>query len=140
MTIPIACLLGFAGWTVLLVSMVGVWRVVLVLRGRMASNEFTSGTPHGSEAYWRLNRAHMNAVENLPIVATVILIGTILGIDSPLFDRLSEFVLGARIVQSLVHVSSGGKRAVSIRFSAFAVQLLALAWMGVDFVKTLGIR
>ncbi|MBI2374634.1 MAG: MAPEG family protein [Deltaproteobacteria bacterium] len=138
MTIPIACLLGFTAWAMLLVGFVGAWRTVLVVTGRVAANGFPSGTPHGSERYWRLNRAHLNAVENLPVIATVVLVGTILGVDTPLFDRLSMFVLGARIVQSLVHIASGSKQAVSVRFSAFAVQVLAVLWMGVEITRVSG--
>jgi hypothetical protein len=53
----------------------------------------------------------------------------VLHLNGPQFNRLPEVVLGARVMQSLVHISSGSSRAVSVRFSLFIVQLVCFGWL-----------
>ena len=110
-------------WTLTLLLGVGFSRVGAVVAGRTKANEFPSGVPHGGDAYWRLNRAHMNCVENLPLFASVVLVATVAGVKAPGLDTLARVFLGARIGQSVVHVSSGGVMAVNVRFTFFLVQV-----------------
>jgi uncharacterized MAPEG superfamily protein len=138
MGVPLLCLLGFAAWAILLVLAIGTARTTQVLRGEKRSNEFPSGMQHGGELYWRLNRAHVNTVENLAVFATLVLVGTAVHVSTPAFERLPEVVLGARIVQSLVHISSGSPRAVNVRFTAFVVQLVCFGWMLLEILRTAG--
>jgi uncharacterized MAPEG superfamily protein len=123
MTTPLWCLLGFVTWTLVLLLGVGFSRVGAVLGGRKKANEFPSGVPHGGDAYWRLNRAHMNCVENLPLFASVVLVATVAGLKAPILDTLARVYLGARIGQSVTHVSSGSVMAIKVRFTFFLVQI-----------------
>jgi hypothetical protein len=66
MAAPLLCLVGYALWAILLVLYVGGQRAFQVVTGKKAPNAFPSGVQHGSDAYWRANRAHINATENLP--------------------------------------------------------------------------
>lgn len=127
MKTALVCLVLFALWAILLVGVVISWRTLLVLRGKKEANEFASGTPHGEDWYWRLNRAHMNAVETLPVFAAIVLGGYALGADGDDIATAAQVVLGARIVQTVLHVSSGSAMVVSVRFCAFATQLGAMA-------------
>jgi hypothetical protein len=127
---PIVALVLFALWAIVLVLSVGVWRTSLVFAGKAAANSFPSGTQHGGDAYWRLNRAHMNTVENLPIFATLVLAGSYLQISDTAFQLLPSLIFYARVVQSLIHVASGSVIAVTLRFLAFGVQVLAMIWLG----------
>ena len=120
------CLVGFAAWAVLLVVAIALYRVAQVLTGQKRANEFPSGMQHGGDRYWRLNRAHMNAVENLPIFAALVLTASILHVD---VLKWAEVALVARIVQSVVHVSSGSVMAVNLRFTAFVTQVACYAGM-----------
>src|SRR5262245_22534364 len=86
MTIPLWCLAGFVVWTLVLLTAVAFSRVGAVLAGRARANEFPSGVPHGGDRYWRLNRAHMNCVENLPLFGAVVLIAAVAGIRAPALD------------------------------------------------------
>ncbi len=138
MTTPLWCLLGFASWTVLLVLTVGLWRLVLVFAGKMAPNAFPSGTPHGTDLYWRLNRAHMNAAENLPLMASVVLVGTLVGVFTPLFSTLAQVYLAARIVQSLVHIASNASIVINLRFTALLAQFICFGWMIVEIAANAG--
>ncbi|MCO4746992.1 MAG: MAPEG family protein [Proteobacteria bacterium] len=129
MTTPLLCLLGFALWTVLLVSTVATWRTVQVLRGEIPSNGFKSGQEHGSERYWRLNRAHANTAENLPIFGAIVLAGAVADVQEPSLATLALVVLVARFFQTGVHVSSGSAMAVNVRFTFFVTQLICMVLM-----------
>jgi len=128
-TIPLLCLFGFILWTVLLLIAIGAARVAQILAGKARASDFTSGIPHGGDRYWRLNRAHMNCLENLPLFSAVVLTGAVIGADAPLLDRFSELYLVARVGQSLTHISSGSERAIQVRFAFFTFQLLCLLGM-----------
>ena len=138
MPVALACLLGFAAWAILLVAVLAASRAAQVLTGRKRSNEFPSGIQHGGERYWRLNRAHVNTVENLPIFATIVLVGAVVHTSTPTFGLLAGVVLAARVVQSLVHISSGSELAVNVRFTAFITQLLCYVWMLTEIVRAAG--
>ena len=135
MTTPLPCLLGYAGWAIALVLALAVVRVSQVLAGTKRPNEFPSGVPHGSDREWRLNRAHVNCLENLPVFAAVVLVGAVLSVESPTLDRLAIGVLAARVGQSLVHIASGSSLAVNARFTFFGTQIVCLVWMA---IHTLG--
>ena len=87
----------------------------------------------GGDAYWRLNRAHMNCLENLPMFATVVLVATVVGIRTGTLDTLAQTYLVARIGQSLAHVSSGSVLAVNVRFTFFLIQVGCL----IGFLQTI---
>lgn len=123
LTPELYALLGFTLWAVLLVTAVATWRAAQVLIGQKRANEFPSGTPHGSDPYWRLNRAHMNTAENLPIFTALVVIAHLAGVHSEMTANLANIIVGTRVVQSLIHISSGSAMAVNARFTAFLVQI-----------------
>ena len=129
MPTAIIALTLYALWAMFLVLSIGAARVRQVARGQAQPTSFTAGVPHGPEPYWRLNRAHMNTIENLPIFATVVLSGWAINAVGPTFNALAMTVVGARAVQSLIHISSGSVHAINLRFSAFAVQIVCQIWM-----------
>lgn len=131
MSAPLVSLVWFALWAVFLVLVVGAWRARDVMSGKAAPNTFTSGERHGSDAYWRANRAQANTVENLPIFAALVLSGVAAGVDTAMFSLLCTVVVIARIVQSLIHLSSGSVAAVNFRFFAFLVQIACFIWIGI---------
>jgi uncharacterized MAPEG superfamily protein len=137
MKIPILCLVGFAGWALFLVLMIGLYRVTQVLTRKVPPKGFPGGTPHGSERYWRLNRAHMNTLESLPVFATLVLSAALVGVQGPLVDQIAMTILGARVGQSAAHVAGGDNIHVNVRFTFFAVQLVCFVWLGILIVATL---
>ena len=134
----IVALVFYALWEVVLVLMVGGDRVLLVLKGDAKVTSFSPGVPHGSESYWRINRAHMNTVENLPIFAAVVLAGWAIGLETLMFNRLAVIVVCARVVQSVIHILSGSAPAINLRFLAFGVQLVCIVWMAVMILQQAG--
>lgn len=129
MTTPLWCLLGFVGWTIALLLSVGGARLAQILGGHARPSDFPSGVPHGGDRYWRLNRAHLNCVENLPLFAAIVLTGAVIGADAPVLDRLTTTYLLARVAQSCIHIASGSDLAVQLRFTCFLVQIVSLIWM-----------
>jgi len=125
----IIALTFYALWAMFLVLSIGAARVHQVVTGKSGVTEFTAGVPHGPEPYWRLNRAHMNTIENLPIFATVVLAGVAANAADATFNMLAIIVVFARAVQSLIHISSGTATAINLRFAAFAVQIVCQMWM-----------
>ncbi len=123
-------LLGFVGWTLLLlVTCIGGPRISAVMKGEARANSFNPAVPHGSDRYQRAMRAHLNCVENLPIFAALVLLGASLGVSGSLFQVAAAVVLPARMLQSVAHLASGRNRAVLVRFTFFSIQLLGFAVM-----------
>ena len=117
-------LLGFATWTIaLVVGGIGVTRITQVLKRQARANSFNPSVPHGSERYQRSMRAHVNCVENLPVFASLVLLGSAHGMTGPWFQTAAFIVLPARVLQSVCHIASGRNRAVLGRFSFFCVQI-----------------
>ncbi|HEY1612970.1 MAG TPA: MAPEG family protein [Rhizomicrobium sp.] len=135
----IDALIFYALWAIALVLMVAADRTLLVLRGQAKIDSFTPGAPHGSDSYWRINRAHINTVENLPVFAAIVLSGWVVGQETLMFGRLATIVVVARIVQSLVHIASGKPRAIQLRFAALAVQIACEIWMAMLVLRTGGL-
>src|SRR5256885_16509731 len=104
MTIPLWSLLAMVTWTMALVIAISMYRRGQVELGRKRDNEFPSGVPHGTDRYWRLNRAHVNCVENLPLFASVVLVAHVAHIQNSTLDLLSIVYVGARGGQSTVHI------------------------------------
>lgn len=128
---PIIAIVIFALWTAFLALCVPIWRMTLVASGQARAGDFTPGDAHGSRAYWRLNRAHANAVENLVVFAALAVCGLAAGISDALFGQLCAIVLAARFIQSIVHLASGAPAAMTLRFIAFLVQVACFAGIGI---------
>jgi len=132
MSVPVWVLLGFAGWTVaVLLGSVGVYRWSLILSGRRRLSEFNPEDPRGADWYRRAMRAHMNCVENLPVYGAIVVAMVVAGVQGPWLDTLALVFLGARIVQTVVHVGFPMTDwMVGIRFSFFFTQLVCMVGMG----------
>jgi uncharacterized MAPEG superfamily protein len=128
MSHTLLALLGFICWTLfLLVLMEGI-RSKLVLTGAVPANGFNPENSNLSPFMQRLARAHANCLEGLPIFGGLMLLAVVAG-KSSVTDPLAYVLLGARIIQSTIHLVSVSPAAVTARFSAFAVQLtIAVYW------------
>lgn len=121
-------LLVYGGWTLSLLGAIAAHRVWLVLRGRRRANSFSPWGDDVSPLAARLCRAHANCVENLPVFGAVVLAAVMLR-QTPSIDTLAPWLVGARVLQSAVHLASVSTRAVSLRFAFMAAQLALLAAM-----------
>lgn len=109
-------------WALLLLVVMEVVRSYLVLTGRSRSNEFQPDNANLSPFMQRLARAHANCIEGLPIFGGLIVVAIATG-RPEITNPLAPWLLGARIVQSSIHVASLSVMAVNARFTAFAVQM-----------------
>jgi len=123
-------LLGFVVWTIALVVVgIGVTRITQIITKQARANSFNPSVPHGSERYQRSMRAHVNCVENLPIFAALVLLGSAHAMTGWQFQAAAFAVLPARVLQSSVHIWSGRNRAVLVRFVFFLLQVACFLTM-----------
>lgn len=116
-------LVGFIGWSLFLLVLMEVMRSKLVLTKAIPANGFNPDNSNLSPFMQRLARAHANCIEGLPIFGGLMLVAIAVG-KTAVTDPLAYVFLFARIVQSIIHLSSLSALAVTLRFSAFAIQMV----------------
>jgi len=129
MTPTLTALTGFVAWSLLLLVLMEIIRAKLVMTKAIPANQFRPDNANLSPFMQRLARAHANCLEGLPIFGGLMLVAVLSG-QSAVTDPLAYTLLGARIVQSLVHLASLSVVAVNVRFAAFVVQMgIAVYWV-----------
>ena len=129
MSHSLLALTGFIGWTLCLLVTMEVVRSKLVLTGEVPANGFNPDNSNLSPFMQRLARAHANCLEGLPVFGGLLLVAVAAG-KAEITDPLACVMLGARVVQSLIHLVSTSPKAVTARFTAFAVQMaIAVYWV-----------
>jgi uncharacterized MAPEG superfamily protein len=130
-TLPVWMLLGFAAWTVLLLTAtVGVYRWSRILTGRVEVRNFRADHVEGEDWYKRAMRAHANCIENLPVFGAIVFALHVGNVAGNLVDILAITILIARVMQSLVHVCfTQTNTMASIRFGFFFVQMVGFLWL-----------
>jgi uncharacterized MAPEG superfamily protein len=113
-------LTGFVAWTLLLLLLMEGIRTFLVLTGRVAANGFTPENEGLSPFMQRFARAHANCIEGLPIFGGLLAIA-IMTSRTAITDPLAFGLLGALILQSIVHLISTSSIAVSARFLVYSL-------------------
>jgi uncharacterized MAPEG superfamily protein len=133
MSIPVWVLLAFAVWSMLvLIFTIGTYRWGLIFAGRAEVKGFRADQVEGSDRYRRAMRAHLNCLENLPIYGAIVLAIVVSGARSSALDVLALTMIGARVTQTLIHVSREQTNLLaSLRFGFFFVQLICMLWMTV---------
>ena len=122
-------LIGFIAWTLALLILMEAIRTYLVLTSREPANGFHPDNRNLSPFMQRLARAHANCIEGLPVFGGLLVFAIILSATA-VTDGLALWLLGARIVQSTIHLISTSAIAVSARFTAFAVQMaIGVYWV-----------
>lgn len=109
---------GFVAWSLILLVLMEAIRTKLVVTKSVPANGFTPDNASLSPFMQRLARAHANCVEGLPIFGGLMLVAVVAG-RSAVTDPLALVFLAARVLQSLVHLSSVSAAAVTIRFALF---------------------
>lgn len=124
---------GLTAWAVLTVILLGVARVGTVIGTGKAANSFT---PDGSDVpglTQRLTRVHANVYENLAMLIALPLLALITG-KTGITEPLALYLLCARIVQSVIHMISTSVVMVNLRFLAFLVQVVIVAYWAILFL------
>jgi uncharacterized MAPEG superfamily protein len=118
----LTALTGFVAWSLFLLVLMELIRSKLVVTKAIPANGFKPDNSNLSPFMQRLARAHANCLEGLPIFGGLMLIAVVSG-RSAVTDPLAYIFLAARILQSVIHLSSLSASAVTLRFSMFAVQM-----------------
>ena len=128
-------LMGFAAWTLLLVAGVFLYRGVRFLSGTPINHWPRSAKPTDDAPFAkRIEDAHANCLENLPIFAVIVLVAASLG-RLEVINVLAPCVLYARIGQTAAHLSGVGQLNVLVRATFWAMQLVLFVWMIVRVVS-----
>jgi len=121
-------LTAFIAWSLALLVLMEVIRSKMVVTREVAANEFVPDNANLSPFMQRLARAHANCLEGLPIFGGLMVVALISGRQS-VTDSLAYVLLVARLLQSIIHLVSVSPAAVTLRFTAFAVQMgIAVYW------------
>jgi uncharacterized MAPEG superfamily protein len=123
----LTALAGFIAWALALLVLMEVIRAKLVLAREIPANGFVPDNANLGPFMQRLARAHANCVEGLPIFGGLLVVAAIAG-RTAVTDPLAFVLLGARVAQSAIHLASTSPTAVTLRFTAFAVQMGIAAW------------
>lgn len=115
-------LTGFVTWSLFLLVLMEAIRSKLVLTKAVPANGFKPDNSNLSPFMQRLARAHANCIEGLPVFGGLMLIAVVTD-RSYITDPLAYAFLAARILQSVIHLSSLSALAVTLRFAAFAPQM-----------------
>ena len=128
MTPTVFALTGFIAWTLFLLVLMETIRAKLVLTRAVPADGFDPANSTLSPFMQRLARAHANCLEGLPIFGGLMLVAAVTG-RTAVTDPLALVLLGARIVQSVIHLASVSPTAITWRFTAFTVQMaIAVFW------------
>lgn len=121
-------LTGFIAWSLALLVLMEVLRARMVLAGEVPANGFVPDNSNLSPFMQRLARAHANCIEGLPIFGGLMAVA-LLTDHIAVTDPLALALLAARVVQSVIHLVSLSRTAVTLRFTAFAVQMaIGVVW------------
>jgi uncharacterized MAPEG superfamily protein len=132
----LGALTGFVIWTLLLLVVMEAIRTQLVVTKAVPANAFVPDNANLSPFMQRLARAHANCLEGFPVFGGLMIICVLAGKPS-ITDPLAYVLLGARLVQSAIHLWSTSPLAVSARFTAFSVQMLIAVYWAVRLLAIL---
>ena len=125
---PTVCALtGFIAWTLGLLVLMEAIRAGLVLSRRVPADGFDPANSRLSPFMQRLARVHANCLEGLPIFGGLLLVAIVTE-RTAVTDPLAPALLLARIVQSSIHLVSVSRTAITLRFTAFTVQMAIAVW------------
>jgi len=123
-------LIYFAAWTLMLVTIVVLYRTSLVFTGKTVANSWTRGAATATDPAWvtRFQHAHLNALENLPIFAAIVIAASVMS-KLEVVDKVGAYVLFARLAQTIVHLIAVNHWMVMLRATLYTVQALLFFYM-----------
>ncbi len=128
MTATAMALTLYLFWTIFLIFVMIGYRAKLVI-GQNHSVVFNADGSDAGKLGHRITRAHANCVESSVFILGTLLLSLALN-QHAVTDPLAYWLIALRLVQSLVHISSGAVWAIGIRGLAFAGQLvICLYWL-----------
>lgn len=136
MTTTAIALLGYILWTLFLIVLIEIGRIVVTVKTGRAANSFLADGSDISPFAIRLSGAHSNCVESFPLVGGTLLLSLVTE-QHAITDPLALWLLLARIGQSCTHLLSGTSVAAQIRFTFFMTQLAIISWWLIKMIANL---
>ncbi len=131
----IFAVIGYVAWVLILLLALASYRTIWSKINKRTSLKFDASGSDVSEFGQRLTRAHANCYESAVFVVGPMLLA-IASDSMAITNGLAYVMLGARILQSAVHMFSTVNAAISIRFVLFLVQFAISAyWLGMLAIK-----
>lgn len=129
-------LVGFTAWTLFLVIAVFAWRGYAIVLGGRKADSWTRGkvVDNDPAVMARIQNAHLNCLENLPIFAVVVLAAAALNKGS-ITSPYAALVLYARLGQSIVHIIAVNHWMVFARATFWAIQLVLFGVMLWELIR-----
>ena len=104
-------LTGFIAWALALLVLMEAIRSKMVMAKQVQANGFVPDNANLSPFMQRLARAHANCIEGLPIFGGLMLVALVTQ-RTAVTDPLALVLLGARVLQSCIHLASLANAAV----------------------------
>ena len=104
------------------------WRVLEVLRGKSMNSWGRDDGIAVPAIVKRMQHAHLNCLENLPIFAILVFAAYFMG-KQPAVDGLACYVLYARLAQSIIHLIGTSAALVFVRATFYVIQVLIFFYM-----------
>lgn len=128
--------LGYLALMIVILLILAGLRTGMTLNGKKRANDFAPTGEDAGEFSRRLVRAHANIYEFFPIYGGVLLYALATG-QTAVTNGLAMIFLGARVLQSIVHIWSTSIIAVQVRFFFFLVQFFIAAYWTLKFLGIL---
>lgn len=126
-------LIGYIGWTVLLIVLLIAYRAMLVVSNQRSVIFKADGSDVDALGY-RITRAHANCVES-----SVLIIGTLLlaiaSKNTEVTDPFALYLLGARVLQTFFHLLSSKPWAIGPRGLFYTVQIVIVVYWLIELAK-----
>lgn len=130
MSTPITVLILLIGISTLLpLIYVGLYRVPIVFAGKTGANSWTrdASTWKNPDFITRVQHAHMNSLENLPLYIGVVAAAYFTN-QIEVIGWLAWIYLGLRVAQLIVHLLGTSKWLVFLRANCYLPQLFLLIY------------
>ena len=127
--LSLQALIGFTAWTVLLVLVIFAWRgIEIVINGKKADSWTRGKDVAAPGLIRRIEHAHINCLENLPVFAAIVLAAAAMG-KSAVTEPYAMYVLYARLAQSITHMIGVNHWLVMLRATFWTIQLVLFVVM-----------
>lgn len=129
MNTTILAVSGYIAWTMLLILLLAIYRTSSNKKNKRTSLKFDPSGSDVSDFGQRLTRAHANCYESAIFVVGPMLLALATG-SAAITNGLALVILGARIVQSIIHIASISNAAITARFVVFLIQFgISAYWL-----------
>ena len=122
-------LLVFVALTGVLALISFFYRGVIILTGKANADSWTrdAGKWQDPTILTRVQHAHLNCLENLPLFAALVLVAALIG-EVTVIDQFAFIFIGLRVAQVMVHIIAVNHLMVLLRATCYFPQIGLLGY------------